>query len=73
MARGGGVGDEDSRVDGHPHRAYAVAGKPGADEALTPVAEVTRTGYAADRTPLRVIVTVAPGDRNVPVYEVGAN
>jgi DNA-binding GntR family transcriptional regulator len=37
----------------------------------TPVAEVTRTGYAADRTPLRVMVTIAPGDRNILVYEVG--
>lgn len=38
----------------------------------TPVAEVTRTGYAADDRPLRVMVSVAPGDRNVLVYEVGA-
>ncbi len=38
----------------------------------TPVAEVTRTGYEADGTPLRVMVTIAPGDRNVLVYEVEA-
>lgn len=38
----------------------------------TPVAEVTRTGYAEDDTPLRVMVTVAPGDRNVLVYKLDA-
>jgi len=38
----------------------------------TPVAEVTRTGYDAEGMPLRVMVTIAPGDRNVLVYEVGA-
>lgn len=38
----------------------------------TPVAEVTRTGYSADGTPLRVMVSVAPGDRNVLVYEIDA-
>ncbi len=37
----------------------------------TPVAEVTRTGYDADGKPLRVMVSIAPGDRNVLVYEVG--
>ena len=39
----------------------------------TPVAEVTRTGYAEDGTALRVMVTVTPGDRNVLVYELDAN
>jgi DNA-binding GntR family transcriptional regulator len=38
----------------------------------TPVAEVTRTGYAADGTALRVMVSVAPGDRHVIVYELDA-
>lgn len=38
----------------------------------TPVAEVTRTGYAQDGTPLRVMVTIAPGDRNTLVYEMDA-
>jgi DNA-binding GntR family transcriptional regulator len=38
----------------------------------TPVAEVTRTGYAEDGTPLRVMVTVAAGDRNVLVYDLAA-
>jgi GntR family transcriptional regulator len=39
----------------------------------TPVAEVIRTGYAADGTPLRVMVTVAPGDRHKLVYETDAS
>jgi len=38
----------------------------------TPVAEIMRTGYAKDGTPLRVMVSVAPGDRNVLVYELDA-
>lgn len=38
----------------------------------TPVAEVTRTGYADDDSPLRVMISVAPGDRNVLVYEIDA-
>lgn len=37
----------------------------------TPVAEVTRTGYDVGGGPLRVMVSIAPGDRNVLVYEVG--
>jgi DNA-binding GntR family transcriptional regulator len=37
----------------------------------TPVAEITRTGYREDGMPLRVMVTVAPGDRNLFVYEIG--
>jgi GntR family transcriptional regulator len=36
----------------------------------TPVAEHTRIGYADDGQPLRVMITIAPGDRNVMVYEV---
>lgn len=39
----------------------------------TPVAEHTRTGYAADGTPLRVMITVVPGDRHVLVYELDAS
>jgi GntR family transcriptional regulator len=38
----------------------------------TPVAEITRTGYGEDNTPLRVMVTVAPGDRNLFVYKIDA-
>jgi DNA-binding GntR family transcriptional regulator len=38
----------------------------------TPVAEVTRTGYPQDGTTLRVMVTIAPGDRNPLVYETDA-
>lgn len=38
----------------------------------TPVAEHTRIGYAADGRALRVMITIAPGDRNVVVYEVDA-
>jgi len=38
----------------------------------TPVAEVVRTGYSADGTPLRVMVSIAPGDRHILVYEVDA-
>ena len=37
----------------------------------TPVAEITRTGYREDGMPLRVMVTVAPGDRNLFVYKIG--
>ncbi|MGF1648711.1 MAG: GntR family transcriptional regulator [Kineosporiaceae bacterium] len=39
----------------------------------TPVAEVTRVGFADDGTPLRVMVSVVPGDRNVLVYELDAD
>ena len=39
----------------------------------TPVAEITRTGYGEDDTPLRVMVTVAPGDRNLFVYKIGVH
>lgn len=39
----------------------------------TPVAEVTRTGYAEDGSPLRVMITVVPGDRNILVYETDAS
>lgn len=38
----------------------------------TPVAEHVRTGYGKDDTPLRVMVTTVPGDRNVLVYELDA-
>jgi GntR family transcriptional regulator len=36
----------------------------------TAVAEITRTGYGDDGKPLRVMVTVAPGDRTLLVYEI---
>ncbi|MGH3341383.1 MAG: GntR family transcriptional regulator [Carbonactinosporaceae bacterium] len=39
----------------------------------TPVAEVVRTGFADDGTPLRVMVSIAPGDRNILVYELDAS
>lgn len=38
-------------------------------DAGTPVAAITRTGYGADDRPLRVMVTIAPGDRHLLVYE----
>ena len=38
----------------------------------TPVAEVTRTGYAEDGAPLRVMVRIAPGDRNALFHEMDA-
>jgi DNA-binding GntR family transcriptional regulator len=31
----------------------------------TPIAEITRTGYGENDRPLQVMVTVAPGDRNL--------
>jgi DNA-binding GntR family transcriptional regulator len=37
----------------------------------TPVAEITRTGYGENDRPLQVMVTVAPGDRNLFVYKIG--
>lgn len=39
----------------------------------TPVAEVVRTGYAEDGTSLRVMVTIAPGDRHKLIYETDAS
>ena len=39
----------------------------------TPVAEVTRVGYGNDGTPLRVMISIAPGDRNLLVYELAAS
>jgi DNA-binding GntR family transcriptional regulator len=39
----------------------------------TPVAEVTRVGYVEDGTPVRVMISVAPGDRNILVYHVDAS
>ena len=41
--------------------------------AVTPVAEITRIGYAEDGTSLRVMVTIAPGDRHKFVYEMEAS
>jgi len=38
--------------------------------AATPVAEIIRTGIGVDEKPLRVMVTVAPGDRTILEYEV---
>ncbi|MGH3217900.1 MAG: GntR family transcriptional regulator [Streptosporangiaceae bacterium] len=39
----------------------------------TPVAEVVRTGYAEDGTALRVMISVAPGDRHKLIYETDAS
>jgi DNA-binding GntR family transcriptional regulator len=39
----------------------------------TPVAEHTRTGYEEDGTPLRVMISILPGDRHVIIYEVQAS
>ncbi|WP_435054300.1 UTRA domain-containing protein [Nonomuraea angiospora] len=39
----------------------------------TPVAEHMRTGYNAEGRPVRVMVTVAPGDRHTLVYELDAS
>ncbi|MEV4579280.1 GntR family transcriptional regulator [Nonomuraea jabiensis] len=39
----------------------------------TPVAEHMRTGYDAEGRPVRVMVTVAPGDRHTLVYELDAS
>ncbi|SDM36804.1 GntR family transcriptional regulator [Nonomuraea maritima] len=39
----------------------------------TPVAEHMRTGYDADGLPVRVMVTIAPGDRHTLVYELDAS
>jgi DNA-binding GntR family transcriptional regulator len=36
----------------------------------TPVAEHMRTGLGKDGKPLRVMVTIAPGDRHTLVYEL---
>jgi len=36
----------------------------------TPVAEHMRTGLGKDRKPLRVMLTIAPGDRHALVYEL---
>ncbi len=38
----------------------------------TPIAEHMRTGYGEDKTPLRVMVTIVPGDRHTLVYELEA-
>jgi DNA-binding GntR family transcriptional regulator len=40
--------------------------------AATPVAEHMRTGYDADDQPLRVMITILPGDRHVLAYDVPA-
>lgn len=39
----------------------------------TPIAEIMRTGYADDGTPLRCMVSIVPGDRTVLVYELDAS
>lgn len=41
--------------------------------AATPVAVHTRTGYDADNRPLRVMVTILPGDRHIIRYDVSAD
>jgi DNA-binding GntR family transcriptional regulator len=67
---------------GHPQARYQdkiTVRMPTHDEAdrlslpaVTPVAEIVRTGYDEDGTPLRVMVTIAPGDRHEFVYEMDA-
>lgn len=37
--------------------------------AATPVTEHIRTGYNTDNRPVRVIITILPGDRNRTIYE----
>ena len=39
----------------------------------TPVAEHIRTGYREDGKPIRVMISVVPGDRHVLVYELEAS
>ncbi|GAA1001025.1 hypothetical protein GCM10009555_104940 [Acrocarpospora macrocephala] len=46
----------------------ALVGQP----AGTPIAERIRTGYDASGRPVRVMVSVLPGDRHVMVYELDA-
>jgi DNA-binding GntR family transcriptional regulator len=41
--------------------------------AATPVAEHMRTGYDKDDRPLRVMVTILPGERAVSIYDVQAD
>ncbi len=38
----------------------------------TPVGEHVRVGYNGDGRPVRVIVTIVPGDRHRIIYEVSA-
>ncbi|MEU4513515.1 UTRA domain-containing protein [Nonomuraea wenchangensis] len=39
----------------------------------TPVAEHMRTGHDAEGRPVRVMITVAAGDRHILVYELDAS
>ncbi|MFF3787570.1 GntR family transcriptional regulator [Streptomyces sp. NPDC001933] len=39
----------------------------------TPVCQHARIGYGADGSPVRVMVTIAPGDRNRIIYELGVD
>ncbi|GAB3427669.1 GntR family transcriptional regulator [Flindersiella endophytica] len=39
---------------------------------MTPVAEHVRTGYNQDGRPVRVIISIVPGDRHIIVYDVTA-
>ncbi|MFB9178692.1 GntR family transcriptional regulator [Dactylosporangium sucinum] len=65
---------------GHPQvrfRDEIVVRMPDPDEQArlslppgTPVAEHTRTGFNSSKRPVRVIVTIAPGDRHRIIYEV---
>jgi GntR family transcriptional regulator len=41
--------------------------------AATPVAEIVSTGYGDDGHPLRVMITIAPGDRTVLIYDLGTD
>lgn len=38
----------------------------------TPIMQHTRTGYDEEGTPLRVMITIVPGDRHTLIYEVDA-
>jgi hypothetical protein len=55
----------------YPH-AYEGGGLYSRATHMKASGQVTRTGYAQDGTPLRVMVTIAPGDRKTLVYETDA-
>src|SRR5262249_10847439 len=59
--------------DRYPHAHQDRGRTDRSYRACTPVAEITRIGYTEDRTPLRVMISVAPGDRNVLVYKLEAS
>lgn len=69
-------------ASGHPQKRYLdrIKSRPPEHDEVeklglpqgTSVIEHTRIGYDADGRPLRLMVTIAPGDRHVLVYEVPA-